>query len=147
MKTFMAKKASIERKWYVIDAKNQVLGRIAVEAAKILRGKHKPIFTPHVDCGDYIIVINANKIKVTGKKLQKKVYFRHSGYIGGTTYTSLETMMKKKPQQVFELAVKGMLPKNTLGRQIYRKLNVYIGPNHPHQAQKPKMLKLSSTFN
>lgn len=143
MKTFMAKPADIQRKWYVVDAEGQTLGRLAVEVAKVLRGKNKPIFTPHVDTGDHVIVVNADKIVLTGKKLEQKTYFRHSGYPGGTTFTPAGKMLASKPQRVIELAVKGMLPKNTLGRQMYRKLNVYAGPNHPHSAQLPETLELN----
>lgn len=143
MKTFMANPANIQRKWYVVDAEGQTLGRLAVEVAKILRGKNKPIFTPHVDTGDHVIVVNADKIVLTGKKLEQKTYFRHSGYPGGTTFTPAGKMLADKPHRLIELAVKGMLPKNTLGRQMYRKLNVYAGPNHPHAAQMPEMLELN----
>jgi len=143
MKSFMANSATVERKWFVVDADGKTLGRLAVEVAKILRGKHKPTFTPHVDCGDHVIIVNAEKIKTTGNKLLQKTYFRHSGYVGGTTFVTLGKMLATQPGRVVEMAVKGMLPKNTLGRQIYRKLNVYVGPNHPHQAQLPEELKLN----
>jgi len=143
MKSFMANSATVERKWFVVDADGKTLGRLAVEVAKILRGKHKPTFTPHVDCGDHVIIVNAEKIKTTGNKLLQKTYFRHSGYVGGTTFVTLGKMLATQPGRVVEMAVKGMLPKNTLGRQIYRKLNVYVGPNHPHQAQQPEELKLN----
>ena len=143
MKSFMATSATVERKWFVVDADGKTLGRLAVEVAKILRGKHKPTFTPHVDCGDHVIIVNAEKIKTTGNKLQQKTYFRHSGYVGGTTFVTLGKMLATHPGRVVEMAVKGMLPKNTLGRQIYRKLNVYVGPNHPHQAQQPEELNLN----
>ncbi|HEY3426551.1 MAG TPA: 50S ribosomal protein L13 [Negativicutes bacterium] len=143
MKTFMANPTTIERKWYVVDAEGKTLGRLAVEVAKVLRGKHKPIFTPHVDTGDHVIVVNADKVVFTGKKLLQKTYFRHSGYPGGTTFTTAGTMMADRPERVVELAVKGMLPKNTLGRQIYRKLNVYRGPEHPHAAQQPEALEIN----
>lgn len=143
MKTFMANPADIKRKWYVVDAEGQTLGRLAVEVAKVLRGKNKPIFTPHVDTGDHVIVVNADKIVLTGKKLEQKTYFRHSGYPGGTTFTPAGKMLADKPQRVIELAVKGMLPKNSLGRQMYRKLNVYAGANHPHSAQQPEVLELN----
>ena len=136
--TFMANAANVERKWYVVDAAGQTVGRLAAEVAKVLRGKHKPTFTPHVDTGDFVIVINAEKAVFTGKKLTKKIYFRHSGYTGGTTFTPAGEMMAKMPERVIELAVKGMLPKNHLGAQIYRKLNVYAGSEHPHAAQKPE---------
>lgn len=140
MKTFMASPATIERKWYVVDAANMTLGRLASEVAKVLRGKNKPIFTPHMDTGDYVIVVNADKVKVTGKKLDNKVYFRHSDYVGGVKETTLREMMAKKPEKVVELAVKGMLPKGPLGRQMYTKLHVYAGPEHNHAAQKPEVL-------
>ena len=138
--TFMANAQTIERKWYVVDAEGKTLGRLAAEVAKVLRGKHKPTFTPHVDTGDHVIVINAEKITVTGKKLIQKEYFRHSGYQGGTTFTTAGQMLDRFPTRVIEHAVKGMLPKNSLGAQIFRKLNVYVGPEHPHAAQKPEPL-------
>ena len=141
MKTFMASTATIERKWYVVDAEGQTLGRLASEVAKVLRGKNKPIFTPHIDTGDYVIIVNADKVKVTGKKLDQKVYYRHSDYVGGMKETTLKEMMANKPEQVIELAVKGMLPKGPLGRQMYKKLFVYAGPEHKHEAQKPEVLK------
>lgn len=141
--TFMANKANVERKWYVIDAEGKTLGRLAAEVAKLLRGKHKPTFTPHVDTGDHVIVINADKVNLTGKKLVQKTYFRHSGYPGGTTFITAGKMLADRPERVIEIAVKGMLPKNTLGRQMYRKLKVYSGPNHPHEAQKPETLELN----
>ena len=141
--TFMANAANVERKWYVVDAAGQTVGRLAAEVARVLRGKHKPTFTPHVDTGDYVIVINADKAVFTGKKLTKKIYFRHSGYTGGTTFTPAGQMMEKMPERVIELAVKGMLPKNHLGAQMYRKLSVYAGAEHPHAAQKPEELKLN----
>ena len=140
MKTFMASPATIERKWYVVDATDMTLGRLASEVAKVLRGKNKPIFTPHMDTGDYVIIVNAAKVKVTGKKLDQKIYYRHSGYVGGIKETTLREMMAKKPERVIELAVKGMLPKGPLGRQMYRKLHVYAGPEHEHAAQKPEVL-------
>ena len=140
MKTFMASPATIDRKWYVVDATGMTLGRLASEVAKILRGKNKPIFTPHLDMGDYVIVINAEKVSVTGKKLDQKVYYHHSGYVGGLKEVTLKEMMKKKPEHVVELAVKGMLPKGPLGRQMYKKLFVYAGPEHKHEAQKPEVL-------
>jgi large subunit ribosomal protein L13 len=142
MKTFMANSANIERKWYVIDAEGKTLGRLAAEVAKLLRGKHKPTFTPHADTGDHVIVVNADKIHLTGKKLVQKTYFRHSGYPGGTTFTAAGKMLAEKPERVIELAVKGMLPKNTLGRQMFRKLKVYRGPEHPHAAQQPENLAI-----
>lgn len=140
MKTFMASPATIDRKWYVVDAANKTLGRLTSEVAKILRGKHKAIFTPHIDTGDYVIIVNADKIKVTGRKLDQKIYFRHTDYVGGVKETTLREMMAKKPEKVVELAVKGMLPKGPLGRQMYKKLHVYVGPEHQHAAQKPEVL-------
>ena len=140
MKTFMASPSTIERKWYVVDAANMTLGRLASEVAKVLRGKNKPIFTPHIDTGDYVIVVNADKVKVTGKKLDQKVYYHHSEYVGGMKEATLREMMAKKPEKVVELAVKGMLPKGPLGRQMYTKLYVYAGPEHKHAAQKPEVL-------
>lgn len=140
MKTFMASPATIERKWYVVDATNMTLGRLASEVAKVLRGKNKAIFTPHIDTGDYVIVVNADKVKVTGKKLDQKIYYHHSDYVGGMKETTLREMMAKKPEKVVELAVKGMLPKGPLGRQMYTKLHVYAGPEHQHAAQKPEVL-------
>ena len=140
MKTFMASPATIDRKWYVVDAEGMTLGRLASEVAAVLRGKNKPTFTPHMDTGDYVIVVNAEKIKVTGKKLDQKVYYHHSGYVGGLKETTLKEKLAKKPEQVFELAVKGTLPKGPLGRQMYRKLFVYAGPEHKHAAQKPEVL-------
>lgn len=140
MKTFMASPATIERKWYVVDAENMTLGRLASEVAKVLRGKNKAIFTPHIDTGDYVIVVNADKVKVTGRKLDQKVYYHHSDYVGGMKQTTLRDMMAKKPEKVVELAVKGMLPKGPLGRQMYTKLYVYAGPEHKHAAQKPEVL-------
>ncbi len=140
MKTFMPNPATIERKWYVVDATDMTLGRLASEVAKVLRGKNKAIFTPHVDCGDYVIVVNAEKIKVTGKKLDQKIYYHHSDYVGGMKETTLKEKLAKKPEQVIELAVKGMLPKGPLGRQMYTKLHVYAGPEHNQAAQKPEVL-------
>ena len=140
MKTFMASPATIERKWYVVDATNMTLGRLASEVAKVLRGKNKPIFTPFLDTGDYVIVVNAEKIKVTGKKLDQKIYYRHSDYVGGMKETTLREQLAKKPESVVEMAVKGMLPKGPLGRQMYTKLFVYAGPEHKHAAQKPEVL-------
>ena len=141
MKTYMANPDKIERKWYVVDAEGQTLGRLAAEVAKVLRGKNKPEFTPHIDTGDNVIVINAEKIKVTGKKLDQKVYYHHSDYVGGMKETTLREMMAKKPEQVIELAVKGMLPKGPLGRTMIKKLHVYAGAEHAQQAQKPVELK------
>ena len=140
MKSYMASPATIERKWYVVDATGYTLGRLASEVAKILRGKNKPIFTPFIDTGDYVIITNADKIKVTGKKLEQKVYYRHSDYVGGMKETTLKEMLNKKPERVIELAVKGMLPKGPLGREMYKKLFVYAGPDHKRAAQKPEVL-------
>ena len=140
MKSYMASPATIERKWYVVDATGYTLGRLASEVAKILRGKNKPIFTPHIDTGDYVIITNAEKIKVTGKKLDQKIYYHHSDYVGGMKETTLREMLDKKPVKVVELAVKGMLPKGPLGRQMMTKLHVYAGPEHNHEAQKPEAL-------
>ena len=140
MKSYMASPATIERKWYVVDATGYTLGRLSSEVAKILRGKNKPIFTPHIDCGDNVIVINAEKIKVTGKKMDQKVYYHHSDYVGGLKEATLREKLAKKPEQVIELAVKGMLPKGPLGRQMFTKLHVYAGPEHKHEAQKPEVL-------
>ena len=140
MKSFMASPATIERKWYVVDAADMTLGRLASEVAKVLRGKNKLTFTPHIDTGDYVIVVNAEKVKVTGKKLDQKIYYHHSDYVGGMKETTLREMLAKKPEKVVELAVKGMLPKGPLGREMYTKLFVYAGPEHKHQAQKPEAL-------
>ena len=142
MKSFMASPATIERKWYVVDATGYTLGRLASEVAKVLRGKNKPIFTPHMDCGDYVIVVNAEKIKVTGKKLDQKIYYHHSEYVGGMKEATLREMMQKKPEFVITHAVKGMLPKGPLGRQMLKKLHVYAGPEHNHAAQKPETLDI-----
>ncbi len=137
MSTFMAKAETVERKWYVIDAAGQSLGRTAVVAANILRGKHRPEFTPHVDCGEYVIIINADKAVLTGKKLEQKYYYRHSGYIGGMKKIQYKTMMAERPEMAMELAVKRMLPANTIGRKSMTRLHVYAGPEHNHAAQKP----------
>ena len=142
MKSFMANPDTVERKGYVVDADGATLGRLASEVAAVLRGKNKPIFTPHVDCGDYVIVINADKIAVSGKKMEQKVYYSHSLYVGGMKETTLREMMAKKPEKVIEKAVKGMLPKGPLGEQMYKKLHVYAGENHNHQAQKPEVLTI-----
>ena len=136
----MASPATIDRKWYVVDATDMTLGRLASEIAKVLRGKNKAIFTPHIDTGDYVIVINAEKIAVTGKKLDQKIYYHHSDYVGGMKETTLRENLAKKPESVIELAVKGMLPKGPLGRQMLKKLHVYAGPEHNHEAQKPEVL-------
>lgn len=141
-KSYMANPQNVERKWFVVDATDMILGRFATEVASILRGKHKPTFTPHVDCGDYVIIVNAEKIAFTGNKLEDKNYYRHSGYPGGLKTRNLKTMLEKQPEKVLESAIKGMLPKNTLGRNMYRKLFVYAGAEHPHQAQKPEVLNL-----
>ena len=140
MKTFMASPATIDRKWYVVDATDMTLGRLASEVARVLRGKNKPVYTPHIDAGDYVIVINADKIAVTGKKLDQKIYYNHSDYVGGMRETTLREKLAKKPESVIELAVKGMLPKGPLGRQMLKKLHVYAGPEHNHEAQKPEVL-------
>ena len=141
MKTYMANPDKIERKWYVVDAEGQTLGRLSAEIAKVLRGKNKPVFTPHIDTGDYVVVVNAAKVKVTGKKLDQKVYYHHSDYVGGMKETTLREMMAKKPEAVIEMDVKGMLPKGPLGRTMIKKLHVYAGPEHEQQAQKPVELK------
>ena len=140
MKSYMASPATIERKWYVVDAADHTLGRLSSEIASILRGKNKPTYTPSMDTGDYVIVINAEKIKVTGKKLEQKIYYRHSDYVGGMKETTLKELLAKKPEDVIKFAVKGMLPKGPLGRQMLTKLHVYAGPEHNHQAQKPEVL-------
>lgn len=140
--TYMAKPHEVERKWYVVDAEGQTLGRVASEVASILRGKHKAEFTPHVDTGDFVIVINADKVKLTGKKLTDKIYYSHSQYPGGLKAVKAGDMLKNKPTRMFELAVKGMLPKNRLGRQMFTKLKVYAGSEHPHQAQKPEVWQI-----
>jgi large subunit ribosomal protein L13 len=142
MKTFSAKPAEVQRDWYVIDATDQVLGRLSAEVARRLRGKHKPEYTPHVDTGDHIIVVNASKVWVTGAKKADKFYYRTTGYVGNLKSISLEKMLQQTPERVIEIAVKGMLPKNPLGRAMYRKLKVYAGPEHPHVAQQPKPLEL-----
>ena len=142
MKTFMASPATIDRKWYVVDAEGKTLGRLASEVAKVLRGKNKPIFTPHIDTGDYVIVVKAEKIKVTGKKLDQKIYYHHSDYVGGMKEQTLKEKLAKKPEDVIYLAVKGMLPKGPLGRQMIKKLHVYAGAEHNHAAQQPKALEI-----
>lgn len=138
--TFMANPSTIERKWFVVDAEGKTLGRLAAEVAKVLRGKNKPTFTPHVDTGDHVIVVNAEKIRLTGKKLTDKKYFRHSGYPGGATIVKAGDMIAKHPERVVEMAVRGMLPKNSLGEKVYSKLHVYAGAEHPHAAQQPEVL-------
>jgi len=142
MKTFVAKEHEIEKKWYLIDAKEKVLGRLASEIASILRGKNKPIFTPHMDAGDYVVVINADKVVLTGGKIEKKMYYHHSGYVGGLKKTTAKEMLLKKPENLIKFAVKGMLPKNSLGRRQLTKLKVYAGQDYPHQAQQPKKLEI-----
>ena len=140
--TYMPNPNQVERKWYVIDAEGKTLGRLASEVASILRGKKKPIFTPNADCGDYVIVVNAEKIKVTGKKLDQKVYYRHSDYVGGLKSATLREMLQRPPERVIEMSVKGMLPKGPLGTEMYKKLFVYAGPEHKHEAQKPEAYTL-----
>ena len=142
MKTYSAREADIERQWYVVDAQGKTLGRLSSEIAKILRGKHKPIYTPHVDCGDYVVVINAEKIWTTGRKLDQKIYYRHSGYPGGLKQITLRDQLDRFPERVIEHAVKGMLPKNRLVRRMFKKLKVYAGATHPHTAQQPQPLEL-----
>ena len=146
MKSYMASTANVERKWYVVDAADQTLGRLCSEVAKVLRGKNKPTYTPHIDTGDYVIVVNADKIKVTGKKLDQKIYYHHSDYVGGMKETTLKEMLAKKPENVITLAVKGMLPKGTLGRNMLTKLHVYAGPEHDHAAQKPEVLEIAKRY-
>ena len=146
MKTEFAKKEQVARKWYVIDAQGQVLGRLAVEIARRLRGKHKPNFSPHVDTGDYIIVVNADKIRLTGRKMDNKMYYRHTGYPGGLRSMNARQLLGRKPERMVELAVKGMLPKNRLGRRMYQKLKVYITAEHPHAAQQPEVLSLEKRY-
>ncbi len=142
MKTYMPNPTQVERKWYVVDAEGQTLGRMCSEIAKVLRGKNKPIFTPHADCGDYVIVVNAEKIKVSGKKLEQKIYYHHSDYVGGMKETTLKDMLAKHPERVVEFGVKGMLPKGPLGSKMFKKLFVYVGAEHPHAAQKPEQLDI-----
>jgi len=142
VKTYTVRKGDIKREWYVVDAQGKTLGRLASEIAKILRGKRKPIYVPHLDCGDYVIVVNAEKVRITGKKLDQKFYYRHSGYPGGLKSINLRDQLQKHPTRVLEAAVRGMLPKNRLGRAMIKKLKVYAGSSHPHQAQQPKVLEL-----
>ena len=142
MKTFVAKEHEIEKRWHLVDARDKVLGRLASEIAIILRGKNKPIFTPHTDAGDYVVLINADKVTLTGNKLEKKIYYRHSGYVGGLKKTTAKEMLQKRPENLIRLAVKGMLPKNSLGRRQLTKLKIYAGPDHPHQAQRPEKLEI-----
>jgi large subunit ribosomal protein L13 len=142
MKTFIAKKETVEHRWYLVDAEGKVLGRLATELAKILRGKTKPIFTPYMDAGDFVVVINAEKVVLTGNKLQDKKYYHHTGYPGGIREISAEKLLAKKPTELLKIATKGMLPKNSLGRQMFKKLKVYAGPHHPHDAQNPVVLEM-----
>lgn len=142
MRTISAKEQDIQRDWYVIDAQGQTLGRLATRVATLLRGKHKPIYTPHVDCGDYVVIVNAEKVHVTGQKMTQKKYYRHSGYPGGIKEITLRDQLRKFPDRVIEAAVRGMLPRNRLGRRMFKKLKVYSGPNHPHEAQKPQSMDL-----
>ncbi len=142
MKTYTPKATEIERRWWVVDAEDQVLGRLASRIAQVLRGKHKPMYTPHLDTGDYVVVVNAEKVRLTGKKAQQKTYFRHSGYVGGEKHIPFERMREEHPERVIELAVKGMLPKNNLGRLMRKKLKVYAGSEHPHEAQQPEQLEI-----
>lgn len=141
-RTYSAKEADIKRKWYIVDAEGKTLGRLATQVAIVLRGKHKPIFTPHVDTGDHVIVVNAEKIHLTGDKVRQKTYYRHSGYPGGLKSETVKDLLARKPSVIVERAIKGMLPKTTLGKHMGRKLNVYVGPTHPHQAQQPEVLAL-----
>lgn len=140
MKTFIAKKEEAEKNWILIDAADKVLGKVAVEVATILRGKNKPVFTPHVDTGDFVVVVNAEKVKLTGNKLEQKMYYRHSGYMGGIKAESAKGLMMKNPEEIIKHAVKGMLPKNSLGKSMFKKLKIYTGPDHPHEAQMPKAI-------
>ena len=142
MKSYMQKKETVERKWYVIDAEGKPLGRVAAKAAHMLRGKHKPTFTPHIDCGDYIIIVNAEKVLLTGNKLNDKKYYNHSMYAGGLRERTAKEMIERYPEEMIERAVKGMLPKGRVGRQMYKKLFVYAGPEHKHEAQKPTVIEL-----
>ena len=142
MKTFVAKEQDVDKKWYVVDAENKVLGRLATQIAARLRGKHKPIYTPHADTGDFIVVVNAKKVAMTGSKLDRKMYYRHSGYVGGLKQISARKLLEKKPEEIIRYAVKRMLPKNSLGRRQLKKLKIYAGPEHPHQAQQPEKLEI-----
>lgn len=142
MKTISTRKQDVRHDWYVIDAQGQTLGRLSTRVATVLRGKHKPIYTPHVDCGDYVIIVNAEKVHTTGQKLNQKKYYRHSGYPGGLKEIALRDQLQKFPTRVLESAIRGMLPKTSLGRQMFKKLKVYAGPTHPHQAQQPKLVEL-----
>jgi len=142
VRSYIARPDEVQREWYVVDATDKTLGRLASEIARILRGKHKPIYTPHVDCGDFVIVVNADKVRVTGRKLDQKMYYRHSGYPGGLTSISLRDQLDRHPERVLQAAVRGMLPKNRLGRRMIKKMKVYASPDHPHRAQQPKPLEL-----
>jgi large subunit ribosomal protein L13 len=142
MKTYTPKAGDVQRRWWVVDAEGQILGRLATRIATLLRGKHKPAFTPHLDTGDYVVVVNAEKVRLTGNKPQAKKYFRHSGYMGGERFIPIRDVLEKHPERVIELAVKGMMPKNNLGRLMRRKLKVYAGPAHPHEAQQPEVLEI-----
>jgi len=142
MKTYQAKNEELDPKWYLVNADGKVLGRLSTEVAKILRGKNKPTYTPHVDTGDFVVVVNAGKVTLTGKKMKDKVYYHHTGYPGGIKETNAEKLLARKPTEMIRMAVKGMLPKTSLGRQMLRKLKIYAGPNHPHEAQKPISLEL-----
>lgn len=144
MKTYQAKKEEVDRKWYLMDAEGKVLGRLSTEVARILKGKKKPTYTPHVDTGDFVVVVNAGKVTLTGKKMKDKIYYHHTGYPGGIKEISAEKLLAKKPAEMIRIAVRGMLPKNSLGRQMIRKLKIYAGPSHPHEAQKPIPLELQS---
>ncbi len=142
MKTFVAKEREVDRKWYLVDAEDKILGRLATQIAMRLRGKHKPIYTPHADTGDFIVVVNAEKVALSGKKWDKKIYYRHSGYIGGLKEISARKLLEKKPEDVLRFAVKGMLPKNSLGRRQLKKLKIYVGPENPHEAQQLEALEI-----
>ncbi len=142
MKTYSVKAGEIERRWFVVDAEGKILGRLATEVARVLRGKHKPIYTPHLDTGDFVVVINADKVALSGRKADQKSYFRHTGYMGGEKFIPFRTMLEKHPERVIELAVKGMLPKNALGKEMRKKLRVYAGGDHPHEAQQPEPLNI-----
>ena len=142
MKTYSVKAGEIERRWFIVDAQGKILGRLATEVARILRGKHKPTYTPHLDTGDFVVIVNAEKIELSGRKADQKEYFRHTGYMGGEKFIPFRRMLEKHPERVIELAVKGMLPKNALGKQMHKKLRVYAGSEHPHQAQQPETLNL-----
>jgi large subunit ribosomal protein L13 len=142
MKTFVAKEEDVAKKWYVVDAKDKVLGRLATQIAMRLRGKHKPVFTPHADTGDFVVVLNADKVALTGKKWGKKIYYHHTGYVGGLKQITAEKLLEKKPEDILRFAVKGMLPKNSLGRRQLKKLKIYVGTDHPHEAQQPEVLEI-----